>query len=130
MCVCVCASVCVCVRVCVCMCACVCVHVCECARVCVCQGRRLRGTIQYNSINQSDVLRMTQQHITFETPFIALAIAACDRMVCENVRQKHLKGAIYTNTIHIQWNPYIADTIGELHVGRYRGPAVAEGVYK
>ena len=28
---------------------------------------------------------------------------------------------------HIQWNPYIADTIGELHVGRYRGPAVAEG---
>ena len=30
----------------------------------------------------------------------------------------------------IQWNPYIADTIGELHVGRYRGPAVAEGFYK
>ena len=29
--------------------------------------------------------------------------------------------------ICIQWNPYIADTIGELHVGRYRGPAVAEG---
>ena len=29
----------------------------------------------------------------------------------------------------IQWNPYIAETIGELHVGRYRGPAVAEGFY-
>ena len=29
----------------------------------------------------------------------------------------------------IQWNPYIADTIGELHVGRYRGPAIAEGFY-
>ena len=25
---------------------------------------------------------------------------------------------------------YIADTIGELHVGRYRGPAIAEGFYK
>ena len=24
----------------------------------------------------------------------------------------------------------MADTIGELHVGRYRGPAVAEGFYK
>ena len=22
---------------------------------------------------------------------------------------------------NVQWNPYIADTIGELHVGRYRG---------
>ena len=33
-------------------------------------------------------------------------------------------------TILLQWNPYIADTIGELHVGRYRGPAIAEGVYK
>ena len=32
--------------------------------------------------------------------------------------------------IIIQWNPYIADTIGELHVGRYRGLAVAEGFYK
>ena len=32
--------------------------------------------------------------------------------------------------IHVQWNPYIADTIGKLHVGRYRGPAVAEGFYK
>ena len=30
----------------------------------------------------------------------------------------------------VQWNPYIADTIGELHVGHYRGPAVAEGFYK
>ena len=30
----------------------------------------------------------------------------------------------------LQWNLYIADTIGELHVGRYRGPAVAEGLYK
>ena len=27
-------------------------------------------------------------------------------------------------------DPYIADTIGELHVGRYRGLAVAEGFYK
>ena len=33
-------------------------------------------------------------------------------------------------TEHIQWNPYIVDTIGELRVGRYRGLAVAEGVYK
>ena len=32
--------------------------------------------------------------------------------------------------MHVQWNPYIADTIGELHVDRYRGPAVAEGFYK
>ena len=32
--------------------------------------------------------------------------------------------------IHVQWNPYIADTIRELYVGRYRGPAVAEGFYK
>ena len=30
----------------------------------------------------------------------------------------------------IQWNPNIADTIGELHVGHYRGLAVAEGFYK
>ena len=30
----------------------------------------------------------------------------------------------------LQWNPYIADTIGELHVGRYREPAVAEEFYK
>ena len=30
----------------------------------------------------------------------------------------------------MQWNPYIVDTIGELHVGRYRGPAVEEGFYK
>ena len=29
----------------------------------------------------------------------------------------------------VQWNPYIADTIEELHVGRYRGLAVAEGFY-
>ena len=34
------------------------------------------------------------------------------------------------HVIDIQWNPYIADTIGELDVGRYRGPAVAEGFYK
>ena len=27
----------------------------------------------------------------------------------------------------MQWNSYIVDTIGELHVGHYRGPAVAEG---
>ena len=32
--------------------------------------------------------------------------------------------------VGIQWNPYIADTVGELHVGRYRGLAVAEGFYK
>ena len=33
-------------------------------------------------------------------------------------------------TCIIQWNPIIADTIGELHVGSYREPAVAEGFYK
>ena len=27
-------------------------------------------------------------------------------------------------------HPYIADTIGELDVGCYKGPAVAEGFYK
>ena len=34
----------------------------------------------------------------------------------------------HANTL--QRSPYIVDTIGELHVGRYRGPAVAEGFYK
>ena len=32
--------------------------------------------------------------------------------------------------LSVQRNPYIADTIGELHVGRYRGPAVTDGFYK
>ena len=32
------------------------------------------------------------------------------------------------HNVLVQWNPYIADTIGELRVGRYRGPAVAEGM--
>ena len=36
----------------------------------------------------------------------------------------------YQDTFQVQWNPYIVDTIGELHVGRYRGLAVAEGFYK
>ena len=33
-------------------------------------------------------------------------------------------------TMETQWNPYIADTIGELRVGRYRGLAISEGFYK
>ena len=40
----------------------------------------------------------------------------------------YIHSTITCNTI--QWNPYIADTIGELHVGHYRGLAVAEGFYK
>ena len=29
----------------------------------------------------------------------------------------------------LQWNPYIADTIGEIRFGRYRGVAFVEGYY-
>ena len=39
----------------------------------------------------------------------------------------HTTGLLH---IVIQWNPYIVYTIRELHVGRYRGPTVAEGFYK
>ena len=42
-------------------------------------------------------------------------------------RHTHTHTRLYC---YIQWNPYIADTIGELHVGRYRGPAVVERFYK
>ena len=42
----------------------------------------------------------------------------------------HVLWLMYYAAKGIQWNPYIADTIGELCVGRYRGLAVAEGFYK
>ena len=34
------------------------------------------------------------------------------------------------NCLELYSGTYITDTIGELHVRRYRGPAVAEGFYK
>ena len=60
------------------------------------------------------------------------ALRATQLTICTKTVPQSINVLIYSTAI--QWNPYIVDTIEELHVGRYscryRGPAVAEGFSK
>ena len=62
----------------------------------------------------------------------AFTLGVTQWTICIKTVPQSINQCIYSTAI--QWNPYIADTIEELHVGRYscryRGPAVAEGFYK
>ena len=87
----------------------------------------------------------SDMHFVCKIQYYLMHMFSTGTISTHNSRVKYHQSALRVQCIHcysytagnksiekklVKWNPYIVDTIGELHVGRYRGPAIAERFYK